>query len=162
ARTSNHISRGGTPMKAASTRGWLVAFLVASGIVGLRAAQPAAQTRKPAPTIVSDRGALRQPAADPAVRTVDDGRRAQIKAIDEQIRSLRDQFKAQAEPLQAQLKALKDKLDADLEPLEKQRKTLVEQGESPALIALNQEEASQLSSLADREKDEIEKLKQRY
>jgi hypothetical protein len=154
-------------MKAVRTQAWLIALLVASGVLGLRDADPAAQTSGPTPSAaspigVSDRGTRRHPVTDPATTGADEGRKAQIHAIDQKIKSLRDQFKAQADPLQAQMKALRDKLDADLEPLEDQRKALVEQGESPALIALNQEEASQLASLADREKAEIEKLKQSY
>ena len=166
-------------MKVARTHGWLVALLVASGILGLQAADSAAQTANPrpspgAPTLgrsapghatpvgVSDRGPQDQPVMDPAARAAAQDRKAQIKAIDEKIKSLRDQFKAQADPLQAQLKTLRDKLDTDLKPLEDQRKALIEQGESPALIALNQEEASRLASLADREKAEIEKLKQGF
>jgi len=158
-------------MRTPSARGWLVAMVVLSGILGLRIAEPGAQTGKRGRTLesvlppgtkpaVADRAI--QPAVGATPVAADEGRRAQIRDLDAKIKSLRDDFKAQADPLQTQLKALREKLEADLKPLQDQRKMLVEQGESPGLIALDQDEASQLASLADQEKAEIEKVRQRY
>jgi len=166
-------------MNTARRRSSLVMISVVSCVVGLsvagsmaraenRALMPSATTAvspTPRPTVpVEGSGSEKQrrPVTDPAARAADENRKAEIKAIDEKIAALRDQFKAQADPLQAQVKALRDKLDADLKPLEEQKKALVEQGESPDLIALNEEESRQLAALADREKTEIEKLKQRF
>src|SRR5467141_202766 len=98
----------------------------------------------------------------PAAKSADTPERAQIRALDEKIRSLREQFKSQTEPLEAQLKTLRDKFEVDLKALQAQRDVLVDQGESPGLKALNDEEAAQLAALAEREKAEIEKVRDRY
>ena len=98
----------------------------------------------------------------PGEKHPDDSRKAQIKAIDGQIRALREQYKAQMDPLQAQLQSLREKLEAELKSLEAQRETLVEQGEPEGIKALNEEEATQLATLADQERADVEKVHQRY
>jgi hypothetical protein len=87
---------------------------------------------------------------------------ARIHDLDLKIKALRDDFKSQADPLQAQLKSLREKLDADLKPLEDERHDLVERGKSPAIQALDADEATQLAALADHEKAEVEKVHQNY
>jgi len=99
----------------------------------------------------------------PAKRTTaDDPRNAQIKALGDRIRELREQFQAQTAPLEAQIKSLREKFEADLAPLEAQRKALVAEGESSGLKSLMDEESAQLATLAAREKEEIEKVRERY
>jgi uncharacterized phage infection (PIP) family protein YhgE len=86
----------------------------------------------------------------------------QIKALDAQIHTLRQEFKTEADPLEAQLKGLRDKLDSDVKPLESERHELVEQSETPDLRALDADETGQMTALADREKADVEKLRQSY
>ena len=87
---------------------------------------------------------------------------ARIHDLDLKIKGLRDDFKAQADPLQAQLKSLREKLDADLKPLEDERHDLVERGKSPAIQALDADEAARLAAMADHEKADVEKVHQGY
>jgi hypothetical protein len=87
---------------------------------------------------------------------------ARIHDLDVQIKALRDQYKSQADPLQAQVKSLREKLDADLKPLEDERHDLVERDKSPAIRALDDDEAAQLAAMADHEKADVEKVHQGY
>ncbi len=114
-----------------------------------------AKAASPAPAGASQAAPARKPSAD-------DPRSSQIKALVEKIRALREQFQSQTAPLEAQIKSLREKFDAELASLEAQRKALVEQGESSGLKSLMDEEAAQMAALAAREKEEIEKIRERY
>ena len=139
-------------MRNKIARGVLKAFVVTLGLYS--GGEMTVMLAHPTPVSAS--------AEAPVAKHPEDSRKAQIKAIDEQIRTLREQYKAQADPLQAQLKSLREKLDAELKSLEAQREALVEQSEPAGLKALNEEEATQLATLADQERAEIEKIHLRY
>jgi len=141
-------------MRITITRSALAALVVTMGVFVYGGTKTVANLVSPGPLDAAQEARAAKPADDP--------RRMLIKALDEQIRSLREQFKSQTAPLEAQIKALREKFDADLKSLEAQRAALVEQGESPGLKDLNEEEAAQLAALADRERAEIEKIHQRY
>jgi septal ring factor EnvC (AmiA/AmiB activator) len=142
----------------------LTALLISTGVLmslgGRLAAYPAP---KAAPTPVRDTAPTNKLSAPmPASNPAGEARRAEIKALDEKIKSLREQFKSQADPLEAQVKALRERFESDLKPLQDQRTQLIEEGESPDLRSLNEQEISQIADLDAKEKAEIEKVRQSY
>lgn len=111
--------------------------------------------------ITHTRTATAEPAGAKAAEPMDP-RRGQIKQLDEQIKSLRGELHAQVDPLEAQIKALRDKFDPQIKGLEEQKKTLVEQGKSPSMREIDEQESSELATLAQQEKEEVDKLKQHF
>src|SRR3989442_550239 len=133
---SRYPNEGDSPMRIAITRNALAALAVTMGV-----AYGGAETIA---SLVNPRS-LDAAQEVRAAKPVDDPRRTQIKTLEEQIRLLREQYKSQTAPLEAQIKSLRDKFEADVKSLEAQRAALVDQGESPGLKALNDEEATQLA-----------------
>jgi F0F1-type ATP synthase membrane subunit b/b' len=94
--------------------------------------------------------------------TQGDTGRDDIRRLDEQIKALREQFHAEIDPLEAQIKAAREKFEPQLKTLEDQRRTLVEQRKSPEMRELDEQEAGELASLADREKLALDKVRQQF
>ena len=86
----------------------------------------------------------------------------QLLELDHRIKALREDLRSQLDPLEAQVKGLHEKYDAQIKDLVQQRKTLVEQGKPSAIQQLDVQEDGELATLADREKAEIEKVKESF
>jgi hypothetical protein len=94
--------------------------------------------------------------------TGDGAQSADVRDLDARIKSLRADEHAQIDPLEAQIKSLRDKFDPQIQDLVTQRKQLVESSESPALRDLDQQEDQEMAALAEKEKMEIEKVRQDF
>jgi hypothetical protein len=103
-----------------------------------------------------------EPAETPATnpgQTTDTG---PIHDLDQQIKAMRDEFHSKLDPLQQQITALKQQYEPQLKSLEDKRHDLVEAGKPQAIQDLDRQEASELAALADKEKAEIERVRQQY
>jgi hypothetical protein len=114
----------------------------------------------PGTTAAQKLGAGTAPAG--TLPTGDAAQGADVRDLDARIKSLRADEHAQIDPLEAQIKSLRDKFDPQIQDLVAQRKQLVESSESPALRDLDQQEDQELASLAEKEKMEIEKVRQDF
>ena len=150
-------------MRASSSRTFLVTLLVLTGIVsavGVLLALPAGKA--PNPIHDTNTQKLNAPTPAPASNTADAERRGAIKELDDKIKALRETYKSQVDPLEAQVKSLREKFEADLKPLQDQRTQLVEEGQSPDLKSLNEQEAGQIADIDTREKADIDGVRKKY
>jgi hypothetical protein len=86
----------------------------------------------------------------------------EIKQLDNQLTALRKDLHSQIDPLEAQIKTLRDKYDPQILSVEQRRKDLVEQGKPAAIQELDRQEDGELAALAEKEKSDLEQVKQRY
>ena len=141
------LSRIGVALLVAGSAVWAV-HAVTSPV----AAAPPVATPQP----IKETGMKPGPVAVPGDQS------AAIKDLDTQLASVRKEFHSQLDPLQAQIKTLKEKYDPQITSLEQRRKELVEQGKPIAIQQLDQQEEAEIAALAEREKNEIDQVKQRY